>query len=314
MVADGRPAHPPGPSTLIDLMALVAGVAVALPFRGDLVGYLNSEGWGPPWHSMWLVGEVADLLGVALAPVIFAGRFRSGGAFRPAEWLLIVNASRFVHEWLETEGVMRWDPDWFGGHRWGPSWDRAWYAPGMVGFVLIVAALAATRGRVSTRWRLPLLVALPLFAFWGPAWMIRGELDSLWGIAWPDVAYGTPGREAYEGLMESPEQVLVGLPFAAAMAELGRGRGRAWGWGEWAGFGLGILAASMVIVLTIDYLVTIFPSPTGQRVNRAGIFDRLADLGIWAGWWAADLAIARAIVRSLGRRWDRWLAPGTPSG
>ena len=50
----------------------------------------------------------------------------------------------------------------------------------MIGFLVVVAALSASR-RTAPMWlKLPLLLCLPLFAVWGPAVLFSNELDVLW--------------------------------------------------------------------------------------------------------------------------------------
>ena len=127
---DGGLSRRPRAIALIDLMALVAGVALVLPLRevfGD--SWITAVQVSEPWATFLKVGEFTSKAGIALVPVILIQRFRFGGIFRPAEWLLITNATRSVHWRLALAGGMDWAARSLG---WGPGAGRfrAWYTFG----------------------------------------------------------------------------------------------------------------------------------------------------------------------------------------
>lgn len=291
-------ARRPGTFSLIDLMALVAGVAVVLPFKDILKdSWISTTGATQPWATLVRVGGIASAVGIALAAVVLARCIRAGQAFRPAEWLLITNAMRALH-WELAIGGMTWAARVSG---WGSGAGRfrAWYAIGLVGFLIVVLLLSATRRPAYSRARLPLLFGLPLFALWGPAIFFSSELEVLWKATWPSVPYESSARAAYLGLMQSPEHLLVCLPFVASIRDLARGDRPTWTWGERAGLGIAMVMAT---ACTAQIVIA-------HAVNYPQLPARLATLGVWAGWWLAELALAWAATRLLGRRWGDWISP-----
>ena len=106
-------------------------------------------------------------------------------------------------------------------------------------------------------------------------------------------------RVAYLGLMQSPEHILVCLPFAASLRDLARGDRPGWAWGERAGFGIALITATAGLIAIAS----------AHRLNFPQLTERLAHLSVWAGWWLAELAIAWVAVRYCGRSWGHWVAP-----
>jgi len=287
--------------SLVDLMALVAGAAITLSFD-DILGkaWVESARVSGPWATFIRIGEFASVAGVALATVVLVRHLRTGGIFRPAEWLLIGNAMRTVHWKLAFAGGMGWAARSFG---WvSPAGRfRAWYTLGMIGFLIVVAALFATRRTARSRTRLPLLFCLPLFALWGPAILFSNELDVLWKAIWPSVPYESLTRAAYLGLMQSPEHLLVCLPFVASTRDLARRDRPAWTWGEWGGLGIALVTSMSCLTQII----------AAHMLNLPRISERLAGLSVWAGWWLAELAMAWVVVRYLSWLWDIWISTPT---
>ncbi len=280
---------------LYDLMTLIAGVALALAFESARdARSINGRPLDEPWFTLFQVGEAADLAGIALVAVVLVRRLRTGGVFRPAEWLLIVNAMRSLQWRLAVADGMYPAIRHFG---WSPvdGWLRAWSMVGMVGFLIVVGLLAASRRKVPLGWRLPLLICLPLFAVWGPCILYADELEVLWKAAWASGSHGYLVRAAYLGVIEFPEQILVCLPFAAALGDLARRGRRAWTWAEWSGLGIALVTA---VACYLKILIV-------QGVGSPPHFERLTDAALRAGWWLADLAIAWVAVRHLARPW-RW--------
>src|SRR5690242_15756089 len=97
----------PGTFRIVDLMALVIGVALALA-----LGDIFSESWisaaqvSQPWASMLRAAEYVSKFNIALTLVVLVQRLRGTGVFRPAEWLVITNAMRSVHWRLAFAGGM----------------------------------------------------------------------------------------------------------------------------------------------------------------------------------------------------------------
>jgi hypothetical protein len=298
---DGDLDRRPRTISLIDLMALVAGVAVVLPFN-DILGnsWISAARVSEPSATFIRVGGFTSAAGVALATVVLVRHLRTGGNFRPAEWLLIANAMRAVHWKLAFAGGMDWAARSFGWVSQAGRF-RAWYTLGMIGFLIVVAALSATRRPSYLRTRLPLLFCLPLFALWGPAILFSSELEVLWKAMWPSVPYRSLTRAAYLGLMQSPEHLLVCLPFVASIRDLARRDRPAWTWGEWAGFGIALVTAVGGLIQIIAAHMRNFPQ----------LPERLAHLSVSVGWWLAELAMAWIAVRYLGWLWDNWISPPT---
>jgi hypothetical protein len=285
---------------IIDLMALVAGVAFALPLGATIFdeAWIRAAQVAEPQATLLRIGEYVSKFNIALVLVVLVRHIRSGTMFRPAEWLIITNAMRSVHWRLAFAGGMDLAVQWFG-------WDqqagrfRAWYTLGMIGFLAVVAALIALRrSRPLWLW-LPLLVMLPLFALWGPAICFSSELDVAWRALWPTVPYTSSARAAYLYLMQSPEHVLVCIPFAATLKDLVRKDRPAWTWVERAGLG-----AALVTALAGGIAIT-----AAHATNFPLLPQRLTNLSIWAAWWLASLAIAWAAVRCLGASWKSWTEP-----
>jgi hypothetical protein len=306
----------PGKASIIDLMALVAGTAIALSFD-DIFGNnwiesvdVSGPGVGGLWATLIRVGEFASAAGIALATLVLVRHLRTGGIFRPAEWLLIANAMRTVHWKLVFAGGMDWAQRVFG---WGSPDGRfrAWYTLGMIGFSIVVAALLATRRTAHLRLRLPLLFCLPLFALWGPAILFSHELNVLLSAIWPMEPPQplAPGAyrglsltwAAFRGLMESPEHLIICLPFVATIGDRARRDRPSWTWLEWSGLG-------MALLMSVSGLTQILVS---HGFNYPQISERLASLSVWAGWWLAELAMAWLAVRYMGSRWDGWISTRT---
>ena len=136
---------------------------------------------------------------------------------------------------------MRWVAQWFGLHMYADhptrrfaGQYRAWYILGILGFAAIVFLLTALQRTMSPRLRLPLLVMLPLFAFWGPAFLFRCELQLLWPTLRPFVSYASETLRAYFGLMVLPRarsrlSALCGDPQGFG-SEGSPGLGLVWSW------------------------------------------------------------------------------------
>ena len=103
--------------TLADLMMLVFGsaVAISLPqmhFPADRIAIDNipMPGW-VPW--LFVIGEVAMKVGLALIPVILGRRARYGGLPRPADWLAILVGLSLLHEIVRRYGCIKRFARWY---------------------------------------------------------------------------------------------------------------------------------------------------------------------------------------------------------
>jgi hypothetical protein len=284
-----------------DLMVLVTGMALALAMHE-----IFSEDWisaarvPEPWASALRVAEYVSKFNIALALMVVVRRIRSEGMFRPAEWLILVNAMRSVYRRLLFGGGMTFATGLFGG---AVGRFRAWYALGLLGLMAVTIPLLVGGAR-RPRWlRLSLLATLPLFAFWGPIVFASHELDAVWDAIWPDVPFPSITRALFFGLMQAPEHILVCVPFVASLRDLAR-RGRSeWSWIEWAGLAAALLTGVGGVLQIL----------AAGAVNFPDLAERLLHWAIKAGWWAVDLAVAWALVRALAGPWTRWTDPA-PAG
>jgi hypothetical protein len=294
--------------TLTDLVALVAGFAFTLTLAATFnESYIARIKMSAPEVILLRVGEYVSRFNIALVAVVLARHVRTGATFRGLEWLIIINAMRSVHLRLMYADGMQWVARWLGwdkpddalGLRRFDSHYRLWYTLGIVVLVAVVMALIGFRRKMPHWLRLPLLVMLPLSAFWGPASLFDGELRILTSGRWPHVSYVRLLMMAYLGLMQVPEHVLVCLPIAAMLFELTREHRLAWTWVERAGLGAALVTA------IIDGIMTV----TEANRNVPLITLRVAYLSIWAAWWLVAFAVARVAVRGLSGLWTSWVDP-----
>ncbi len=88
-----RPGDEPTANSIADLVALVAGVALATALEW-YSGWAAQQDWGgtpaPRWHLLlYYLIEVAQKGLVAMIPVVISRRVRYGGPVRPAEFLAL---------------------------------------------------------------------------------------------------------------------------------------------------------------------------------------------------------------------------------
>lgn len=232
----------PRSMTLVDVMAMVVGVAVGLAIVENQDVYVMSgfltmvpdRFAGMAQHSVgWIWGVSVTMAAVTLGRV---ARHRRGP--RPAEWLVIVIAIGYAS----------------GG-------DRIWFPAERVNFrvmtpmdaiedfhrersiVASLAGLVAVLGLIvlrRLRRKLPawavtigLCLALTLLA-WGPIYV--AAMDA---TAWISPSIGINGAElvnisilaatTWAGLV--PTGLLIGIPLVGAIADVNRRRG--WTWVEW---------------------------------------------------------------------------------
>lgn len=281
-----------------DIMGVVAGVAVALSLP-QLLGeeWIMAAGVREPWTTWLRVAELTARLTIVAAPLVVTRRLRLGGAFRPAEWLILVNATHSMHERLMIQG-MKWASEFFG---WRDANDRlrAWYRLGLIGLVLVIPLLVVW-GRTLPRWfRLSLLALLPLFAFWGFAKYVSYALDRLWEVLiWPPVETRSLVRQFYLRLMESPEHIFVCVALVATVRDLIVRGGRGWSWLEWAG-----LAGAIVMAIGGGLVIQ-----SAIMHNFSSLDEQLGRLSVDANCWVLYLVVAWIFVQAFGAPWGRWMA------
>ena len=122
---------------------------------------------------------------------------------------------------------------------------------------------------------------------------------------WQSLPCSSLTRAAYLDLMQSPEHILVCLPFAATLKDLVLKDRPSWTWMERAGFGSALFTATAGCVAIT----------ASQTRNLPLLPQSLANLSMWAGWRLASFAIACFAVRGLGSFWKSCAEPepGAPS-
>ena len=281
-------------------MVLVTGMALALAMHE-----IFSEEWisaarvPEPMSSVLRAAEYVSKINIALALMVVVRRIRSEGMFRPAEWLILVNAMRSINRRLSFGG-MAWAAGLLDG---AVDRFRGWYALGLLGLLAVATPLVVGGERLPRRLRLLLFALLPLFAFCGPATLASHELDAVWDAIWPEVPFPSMTRALFIGLMQAPEHILVCVPFVASLRDLAR-RGRSeWSWIEWAGLAAALLTGVGGVLQVLAAGAVVIPDLAERSIHWA----------IEAGWWAVDLAVAWALVRALAGPWTRWTDPA-PAG
>jgi hypothetical protein len=290
--------------TLVDLMCLVAGVAVGSWVMMDI-----RPGWRffPPfWLRTNFVGfRSAQVVAIAAAFVAF-GRVASQRRMpRPAEWLAIAVAAWAVADRPELNVTAWRDPNAEMHPEGALSYDAwLWMLAGLA-FVTIATCLAVVRlgRRILPTWSKTLLLAgAAMVAVAAPFEVFDVNCDDLlarlYGFG-PSIRNDLLFRVG-RLLAGSPTGLLVYVP--AVAAALDRLAGRRWAWHEWAG-AAGSVAAG-VLSLAVDQ-ADWNPAPLGTTA---------AEWALELAWSVAIAAVGRLIVVRLAPAWDRWIEPPEGQG
>jgi hypothetical protein len=283
--------------SLGDLVALVAGAAVAVSVSGSVVERTLAGRPAPNWYIV--LSTVRDILlrgCPALVPVILARKLRLGGPVRPAEFAVLCGGLPFlpglVFQWpaLGIVVPVAEDPGRFTIN------INAYWTFHVVSLLLcVLAALVLVR---SYR-RLPGWCAgLLLFAAW------HGLTEFVWifySEALQILLWRNPPRlphitlNAIDRVLTLIPSHLVGyVPTAFAVLDALRPPRPGRTWVEWAGLGLTL---SAWVVFEVQALVN-------QRLGygpKAAVLDALA-LAIPCVVFALSFALARLLDPTL-RRW-----------
>jgi hypothetical protein len=289
----------PRTMTLLDILALVAGFAVAFTLMARPEVSLRPrsvlDGYGPAGPPFWmtLLVELTALgmpLGFSLSAVVLARRLRDGRPLRAVGWLtILVGLAPVILAFPRSE-------------------LHEGLADLLIGFGGVVSGFI---GIVAWRRRLPgpiqtvLLVMLLWLLAWWPVSAAAREVPSL---AWrfysvPIVASSWPFRLHHASLRAAgllPLGLLAGVPVAATI----RGGWRGWSWADWAGAAtaFALVPSAVVLVVLAPYLYVWKLEPQ-----------------ILAAWFMIVAALSGAVVAGLSPTWGRWFradlreAPGPPA-
>ncbi len=296
---EAAPRPEPRGSTMADLLALTAGVALAasLDWYSTWTQLRTINGaTAPGWYiAESFLRESLQKGCAALLPVIVARRVRYGGPIRPAEFLaltlgfprLLLSLERLpglglVYEQPGRPGFYTVNPDTYD------LWEQIQAAVGVLAAVLFVL-----RRRRPPPWVAGLLLVVAWHGAFdgGSHFLQKGINERL--IAMTDVVQT---RRLIGILASFPNAAISFLPFAAAAFDLRRSGRRAWTWVEWAAMGqaVGFMALARAHYLIRSYLEG--PRATFLEVRGPGITQTIAAIGL-----------ALAIVRRFGPAWRRWM-------
>ncbi len=282
--------------TLVDAMALVAGVAMAIGATPARIA-LYMPGWVQVVFDLL---QLVDGLSLAVSVVVLVRLALYRRMPRSSEWLaiLVMAAALSERQDLNVDGIIRrLDSAFPGMDRLPHAYRRRRWAVVGVEVPVILAGMAALR---LARNRLPpwskslALAGLATLSISGPLAVFQGE-----GIALisPSQGFGSGvgGDLAWRACLlavQIPFGLLSGVPAAGALAErIGR---RPWTWTEWAGGSL-FLAVGLLTSTYLGYYLLTPPWvwPVGQSMGLI--------------WLAIVLLLGRPIAARLGPAWRGWI-------
>jgi len=289
-----RERREPIPITLADLAALVLGsaLAISLPQMHLTTDRIAIGGAPMPGWIAWLfvIGEVAMKVSMALIPVILARRARYGCLPRPADWLSILVGLTLLHEvvrrseWMK--GLARW---YFGdfrcmlGYPVSFSIQEMWPGNRIMGGDAIPVGYGGfpvdfAPGDEYRLWGwsaafLFLATSVALLLGWKrmPGWAKTGLLSILAftgsvvltclvrdGLRQAFQAFAARARlstgifaEMASGVAAAPESLLFGVPVVAILIQLRTGRISKWVWTERIGAPTALLALLTGVVICV---------------------------------------------------------------
>ena len=286
--------------TLVDLMALVAGVGASFALVASLPGpnVLRS----PLEQLVYSVIRLFQGLSLALSAVALARVAAYRRMPTPAEWLGLLVGTSLLTDLPE----FRVD-SWIYAYRWAfPSLDplsytgARWFGAGLF-LAAIVIGLGVLRlgRRAFPTWLKTIALALmaPL-GMGGPLWVV-----AQYGADWISPAGGFgPGtastlhRGACLLAAGLPMGLLFGVPAIASLNE--RSSGRQWSWIEWAVLSISTLAGfAFMMTYRWDFRV----------LSLAWLAERLLVLA----WLAVIAFLSRLMLIRFRAGWGRWI--GVPA-
>jgi hypothetical protein len=284
--------------TISDLIAIVAGVAIAIAAWPPFSVPPMMPGSIPYWFVIGLILywcvlalETGASLGVLARQALYRRRAR------PAEWLGMLIALELVtlpsldgavnacfsHQMiLSAFGMCRWI-----------------LAGAALLAICTVLALLAFLGRLLPCWtRTIALAVLALLFLWGPAQVLAQEIHSLL----PRLSRFRPEWlfwivvESRRALGEIPMGLIYGIPVAAIVRDWRTQRERIWLWTEKAAVGVGL--AIGLGALGLFYFGRSEWPPDGLRAERI----------VMPFWLLAVWGLSRWLISRFGPWWNRCLA------
>ena len=287
--------------TMVDVMALSAGVALSIQFRPKIGAFP----YAMPDPRAMLVISVAWLfwLGASSTSVVVAARLARYRRFpRPAEWLAILISLIGVQTMgplLPIDMLIQSLPfGMMGASDTFQSW-RWTMAALAIPIVAMGLALFRLFRDVLPPWaRTALLVVLAYLTLAGP-------ISAIWtdgvDLLAPSAGFGLGRlsmlyRLGCQLVATTPLALMIGIPAVAALIE--RVRRARWRWTEWACTSASILTGLALTPLYKGHLP--FPS-VGGTAERFLILVWLLGVGI----------LSRVILSCFGPTWSRWLGDQT---
>lgn len=308
----GRRTGEPRLLTLLDLMALVAGIAFAFarPSPSLASPVVSHEPGVVVLARLVLWVLQVGCLGTGFA--IVARRSRYGGMPRPPEWLAILISLTLVIEVVpDVDQVVEatWRPLGLGD----VSFSRCrwlWAGVALAVSLVLLAAVVLGRRTLPAGMRTLLLIVAATALLWGPLPVIAQELPGLpfWYVEPPlppaDYRRFRAGLGLRAGISLIPTALLLTLPAVSTWLDYRRRGTRAWTWPE----GVGSLSGALIAAAALVYFAVILGS-----VFLSGDLEESLRLLSWP--FAAVLSFA--LVRRLGPAWNRWIGarydPGHPT-
>ncbi len=276
----------PRRTSLIDLMVLIAGIAVGCAYEPDYLTRTLSLTLFP------VANRPIQILALGIAAAILVRRVRHGGMPRDAEWPALVLAAGFASAMI----VNHFHHVSVCGAKvpcWSPTLSQG------------VLFLALFRGRLPAWIRMIWIVALSALLMAGP---LHVYFDKAAQMLVRLTYTGSLHTGAYQHYLVRwlrwldgsrwPELLLYAVPATAACRAAIRNGRAAWAWTEWAGLGL-VLAWSAAWCL--DYASVDFTSAA----------ERLSTVGVRGAVLAGIAAVSWLIVQTVGPRLGALDRPGS---